>query len=351
MLSTNIASSSTDNLFQYIKKLVLSNNLKELQQVDLSQISKDEMNELIELAIENEFWEIVCFLKQYFFNDNEFDNLDTNYETDKHNQKGVKDKYVQAKDTKHGKIVGKYCLTSGNSEYFINLKVAPSPYTIPIIDIDCNELGETQFGVNIEKLDQNNHVEQLSFSKFDLVFPKSEHSLQTLLNNKALPCKAAFKWILQLIQGVQFLHRQGFVHRNIKPFHVHVYKDPVTGDKSVKLGATWGACPIGYKGEVYGSSEIQAPEISHHDDEEDFEYWPSLDIYLLGCTLAELMNIVILTEHELELVNAFINRMKHENPMERPDIDECYEFFHDLFQSMLFPFSNKFSDCVFKSSQ
>ncbi|EFC36227.1 predicted protein [Naegleria gruberi] len=248
-----------------------------------------------------------------------------------------------------------YSFQSGN-EYFMNLIVKSSPYLVPMVDVIFEQVPDNQISdsyLEVEILRNDHQIVEESFSKLEIVIPKSECSLLEFLNGeKVIHCNESdqilLEWVLQLIKGVKSLHEQGFVHRNIIPFHIHIYSDE-EGKYFVKLGGTWSSCQIGYKEEPY-NSEIKAPEIRIGDEE--FDYLPSLDIYSLGITISQILERVKVSDSILSLVNSFIDQMTSEDPEQRPTIDDCFWFFkRHLYPPKPYRFTNKLFDCFIKFSQ
>ena len=106
---------------------------------------------------------------------------------------------------------------------------------------------------------------------------------------KPLPRPVARSWAKQLLVGLDFLHENHIMHRDIKGENVLVdinSKTPV--DAQIKL-ADFGAAKrlsdaVGHNRTVVGTPYWMAPEVVKSDD----GYAYSADVWSLGCTVAEM---------------------------------------------------------------
>lgn len=123
-------------------------------------------------------------------------------------------------------------------------------------------------------------------NEIGLVTPLHDLTLHRVLHRycvKLMPCQRSF--ILDgLLAGLQYMHRSGLYHRDVKPDNVLLNKDchPVLAD-------------FGLAREVGGSSDnlswyvvtrwYRAPELLYK-----VEYDGSVDVWALGCVLAEMIS-------------------------------------------------------------
>lgn len=100
----------------------------------------------------------------------------------------------------------------------------------------------------------------------------------------ALPPDQAASVVLQTADALEYAHRRGLVHRDVKPGNLLVRPDGRV--KVTDLGLAWylddsfGAAPTG-DGKIVGTSDYIAPESIRTPD----KIVPVSDIYALGCTL------------------------------------------------------------------
>ncbi|MEZ4295609.1 MAG: serine/threonine-protein kinase [Polyangiaceae bacterium] len=98
--------------------------------------------------------------------------------------------------------------------------------------------------------------------------------------------------VLQMLDGLAFLHGQNIAHRDIKPENLFLVRDAAAG-LSVKIGDFGIAtitrrAPNAVGGSVYGSPAYLAPERWLQDADDD---WRPADQYAAGITAYELLSL------------------------------------------------------------
>mmetsp|Transcript_31826 Transcript_31826/g.101106 ORF Transcript_31826/g.101106 Transcript_31826/m.101106 type:complete len:221 (+) Transcript_31826:458-1120(+) len=140
-----------------------------------------------------------------------------------------------------------------------------------------------------------------------------------------LPIKLAAKYASQMLDGLQYLHHHGFVHRDIKP---HNYlKLNNSEDSPLKL-ADFGMCVRIVPGEklttVLGTRGFIAPEVLQHC------YDQKADVFSLGITIFSICAHAI-PSYSLDEVNFF----KYINCFDRASWQVDGPQLHSMVRSML----------------
>lgn len=102
-----------------------------------------------------------------------------------------------------------------------------------------------------------------------------------LKKNKNLDEKSAFKYFIQVISAVNFLHENNFIHRDIKPENILL-----DDNNNVKL-CDFGWCcelTVGNRITFCGTYEYMAPEVMN-----EMPYNHSVDLWSLGVLLYEMV--------------------------------------------------------------
>jgi serine/threonine protein kinase len=90
------------------------------------------------------------------------------------------------------------------------------------------------------------------------------------------------KYLIQIIEAVQYFHHRCVIHRDLKPKNIFLMED-----KTIKIG-DFGVSREGIQGSskmtIIGSRVYMAPEVL-----EEEKYGLSADIWSLGCILYQLM--------------------------------------------------------------
>ena len=120
---------------------------------------------------------------------------------------------------------------------------------------------------------------------FDLVmdYAKDGTLFEYVVKNKGLPERMAFKYFIQIVNAIKFLHDNDIIHRDIKPENILLFENNV-----VKL------CDFGWSikcvdhlpgGSFTGTTEYMAPELI-----DNMDYGKEIDLWMLGILLYELIH-------------------------------------------------------------
>ena len=120
---------------------------------------------------------------------------------------------------------------------------------------------------------------------FDLVMEYAKYGtlFEYVVKHKGLTEEIAFKYFIQIVNAIKFLHDNDIIHRDIKPENILLFENDV-----VKL------CDFGWSircinklpgGSFSGTVEYMAPELINNQD-----YGKEIDMWMLGIFLYELMH-------------------------------------------------------------
>ena len=166
---------------------------------------------------------------------------------------------------------------------------------------------------------------------FDLVmeYAKNGTLFEYVVKNKGLSEKIAFKYFIQVVNAIKFLHDNNVIHRDIKPENILLFENDVA-----KL------CDFGWSikcmdrlpgGSFSGTTEYMAPELINNLD-----YGKEIDIWMLGILLYELMHgfspfrPIKSKFEDKEVVD---NIMNHNISFYAPMSDDCKELIFSLLET------------------
>ena len=120
---------------------------------------------------------------------------------------------------------------------------------------------------------------------FDLVmdYAKDGTLFDYVVKNKGLPEKIAFKYFIQIVNAIKFLHDNDIIHRDIKPENILLFENNVA--KLCDFG--WSIKCVDHLpgGSFTGTTEYMAPELI-----DNMDYGKEIDLWMLGILLYELMH-------------------------------------------------------------
>ena len=153
-----------------------------------------------------------------------------------------------------------------------------------------NNLEQIYNEINIQSRAYHPNIIQLFYVKeteesFDLVLEYSKYGtlFDYMLKCKGLNENLVFKFFIQIVNAIKFLHENNVIHRDIKPENILLFDNYI-----VKL------CDFGWSvkcesrlpgGTFSGTIEYMAPELINNDD-----YGKEIDIWMLGILLYELVH-------------------------------------------------------------
>ena len=88
--------------------------------------------------------------------------------------------------------------------------------------------------------------------------------------------------MIQMVEGLKYIHRNGFLHRDIKPENIFISERTPT---NVVLGDLGLLSPVGAIGRMAGTNIYKAPEVYF-----DLRQTAAIDIYALGITFLEMVD-------------------------------------------------------------
>ena len=123
-----------------------------------------------------------------------------------------------------------------------------------------------------------------SKKSFDLVMECAFYGslFDFIRKNKSLPEEISFKFFIQIVNAIYFLHQNDLIHRDIKPENILLYESD-----NVKL-CDFGWCVGlngGQRGTFCGTTEYMAPEMVNQK-----VYSKEIDIWSLGVLLYEMLH-------------------------------------------------------------
>ena len=115
---------------------------------------------------------------------------------------------------------------------------------------------------------------------FHLVMPLYPCSLRNALPMMKYESKR--NAMIQMVEGLKYIHENGFLHRDIKPENIFISERTPT---NIVLGDLGLLSPIEAIGQMAGTNIYKAPEVYFH-----LKQTTSIDIYALGITFLEMLD-------------------------------------------------------------
>ena len=97
-----------------------------------------------------------------------------------------------------------------------------------------------------------------------------------------MKCESKRSAMIQMVEGLKYIHRNGFLHRDIKPENIFISERTPT---NIVLGDLGLLSPIEAIGRMAGTNIYRAPEVYF-----DLRQTASIDIYALGITFLEMLD-------------------------------------------------------------
>lgn len=159
------------------------------------------------------------------------------------------------------------------------------------------------------------------------VMPLYDKTLRDIIQGE-ISISQIFNYILQICEGINFIHNKGVIHRDIKPENI------ILGGEEVVIAdlgiAHFENFDIIEKGELLANRVYAAPEQKKKGLSKEIS--KSVDIYALGCIINELFtkenplgtNFMKIADKYpgLNKLDNLVDRCMRQNPDERPSIDE-----------------------------
>lgn len=159
------------------------------------------------------------------------------------------------------------------------------------------------------------------------VMPLYDKTLRDIIQGE-ISISQIFNYILQICEGINFIHNKGVIHRDIKPENILLGgEEVVIADLGI---AHFENFDITEKGELLANRVYAAPEQKKKGLSKEIS--KSVDIYALGCIINELFtkenplgtNFMKIADKYpgLNKLDNLVDRCMRQNPDERPSIDE-----------------------------
>lgn len=197
-----------------------------------------------------------------------------------------------------------------------------------------NNKKKQRFYQEIDFLKSNNHkniVHIFDSGEFEdklfYVMSLYNKTLRDVMQEE-ITIKQSFNYILQICEGIRFMHNKGIIHRDIKPENILLDKEKlVIADFGI---AHFENFDITKEGECLANRAYAAPEQKKKGLSKKIS--KSADIYALGCIINELFtrenpsgtNFIKIADKYpwLNKLDGLVNQCMRQNPIERPSIDE-----------------------------
>ena len=198
-----------------------------------------------------------------------------------------------------------------------------------------NDKKKKRFNKEIDFLKNNNHKNIVRIfdsgefgDKLFYVMSLYNKTLRDVMQEE-ITITQSFNYILQICEGIRFIHNKGVIHRDIKPENI------LLDDKEKLVIADFGIAhfensDITKEGECLANRAYAAPEQKKKGLSKEIS--KSADIYALGCIINELFtrenplgtNFIKIADKYpwLNKLDGLVDQCMRQNPIERPIIDE-----------------------------
>ncbi|XP_074097980.1 cyclin-dependent kinase 9-like [Cotesia typhae] len=142
-------------------------------------------------------------------------------------------------------------------------------------------------------------------STFYLIFDFCEHDLNGLLSNKAVKFSLSEikTFIKQLLSGIYYIHVNKILHRDIKPSNILITKNGILKIADFGLARPFSDKKSGNLGkEQVVTLWYRAPELLLGDE----NYGPPIDLWAIGCIMAEMWKRVPIMRGQSEQHQLFL---------------------------------------------
>ena len=198
-----------------------------------------------------------------------------------------------------------------------------------------NKLNPIYSEIDIQSRSNHPNIIKLLYVKetektFDLVMEYAPCGtlFEYIIKCKGLPEKIGYKYFIQIVNAIKFLHENNIIHRDIKPENILIFNENLV--KLCDFG--WAIQYVGElpAGSFVGTIEYMAPEIINNKS-----YGKEMDLWTLGIFLYELMHAFSpfrpkkIKFEESELID---NIKKHKIEFYVPLSDECKKLIISLLE-------------------
>ncbi len=132
-------------------------------------------------------------------------------------------------------------------------------------------------------------------------------SLRKLIRNSPLSLQDACRYLSEVADALDYMHRQGIIHRDIKSSNIMLDADGRSYLADFGIARTTGdSAQLTSAGNVLGTVDYMAPELFENDHKAD----ERSDLYSLGVLLFEMVTgaLPFTAEHQIAVVSMHINK-------------------------------------------
>ena len=181
--------------------------------------------------------------------------------------------------------------------YLAENKLNKRKYAIKHMEKDdvikyLNDLEQVYNEIDIQSRCNHPNIIKLYYVKetkksFDLILEYAKYGtlFDLVVSQKGLPEKLAFKFFIQVVNAIKFLHDNNIIHRDIKPENILLFDNNVVKLCDFGLSAKCESTLPG--GSFSGTTEYMSPELINNED-----YGKEVDLWMLGILLYELIHSI-----------------------------------------------------------